>query len=371
MKLFNSETISIDALKKVFQDHIPVRIIDIRSQESYDQWHIPGSKFLPVNEVLQESDENIFAYIDFKSNFPVIVVCQEGFISQKATEQLRNLGVEAYSLEGGIKQWSRVWNTAEIQFDDTRIIQVRRVGKGCLSYMIINDGEAAVIDAAVEPQVFIDFASAYQSQIKYVIDTHIHADHFSRSKLLAQQTGAVLLMPFQNILQYDFKPVYDGARFRIGNATLEALHTPGHTQESFSYRLNQNVLFSGDLLFLNGVGRPDLKSNEQIARQKTKKLYQSIQKILEFPDDTLVLPGHFHRPVPFDGTVIASFLKSLKTDLNLLNMDETAFVEEILTDMPKTPPNFEQIVALNISGDAGSYNLLDLEAGENRCSSQK
>ena len=130
-------------------------------------------------------------------------------------------------------------------------------------------------------------------------------------------------------------------------------------------------MFSGDLLFLNGVGRPDLKSSEEIARQKTVKLYRSLQKVLNLPEDTLVLPGHYHQPVQFDGKLIGKTLQYLKKHLALLHLNQTAFIDEILTNMPDTPPNFEQIVNLNVIGDADNYDLVDLEAGENRCSSQK
>ena len=371
MALFDTDTITIESLKKLLQEQIPVKIVDVRSQENFDQWHIPGSELLPVNSALQETDDNVFLDMGFTSGLPVVVVCQEGFLSRKATEQLRDLDIEAYSLEGGIKHWTRVWNTAEMLLEDTKITQIRRAGKGCLSYLIINNGEAAVIDAAVEPQTFIDLASENQAQIKYVLDTHIHADHFSRSKQLAEQTGAKLLLPAQNLVQYKFTPIQDDDQITIGKAVLKAIHTPGHTDESFSYLLNNKIFFSGDLLFLNGVGRPDLKSTDEIARQKTAKLYRSLQKILNLPEDTLVLPGHYHQPVAFDGKLIGKTLQYLKEHLPLLYLEEKAFINEILTDMPDTPPNYEQIVDLNISGDAENHDLVDLEAGENRCNSQK
>ena len=373
MSLFNTETIQIEDLKNLLENHIPVKIIDVRSKENFDQWHIPGSISFPVSKTLNEFNNrnDIISELVFKDDLPVIVVCQEGIMSKETMKGFRDLlDIEAYSLAGGIKHWTRVWNTAEMQSDDTKIIQVRRVGKGCLSYLIINNGEAAVIDAAVEPQTFIDLAQTHQAQIKYVLDTHIHADHFSRSKQLSEQTGSKLLLPAQNLVQYKFTPVKDGNQITIGKAVLKAIHTPGHTDESLSYLLNNQILFSGDLLFLNGVGRPDLKSSDEIARQKTIKLYRSLQKVLNLPEDILVLPGHFHQPVQFDGKLIGKTLKKLKAELDLLNLDELAFIDEILTNMPDTPPNFEQIVNLNITGEAVAYNLVDLEAGENRCSSQ-
>lgn len=371
MSLFNNEIISIEDLKSIFEKHIPVKIIDVRSKEKYDQWHIPGSEWIPVNEALQQSDDNIFMDTGFKSDLPVIVVCQEGFLSRKAVEFLRDLDIEAYSLNGGIKAWSTIWNTAVLEADGTKIIQIRRAGKGCLSYMIINSGEALVIDAAVKPEVFMDLAHQNQSTIKFVLDTHIHADHFSRSRLLARQTDATLLMPGQTVLQYDFTPIRDGDTITIGQVSLKALHTPGHTDESFSYLLGEKFLFTGDLLFLDGVGRPDLKSGKAATRKKATKLYDSLQKILKFPENTLIFPGHYHKPVNFDGKIIAERLVDLKKKLPLLNLPEQDFIQEILTDIPETPPNFEKIIDLNISGDAGESDLAVLEAGENRCNSQK
>lgn len=371
MSLSNTYSIYVQDLKDLLENDTPVKIIDVRSQDKYDQWHIVGSELVPVNELLQKTEDNVFSNINFTSQIPVVVVCQEGFLSGKAVEQLRDLNIEAYSLVGGIKEWSRVWNLAEMTVGDTKIIQIRRVGKGCLSYMILNNGEAAVIDAAVVPEVFVDLANQNQAKIKYVLDTHIHADHFSRSRILTQQTNATLLMPNQKVLKYDFTPVYDGDVFKIGNVKLKAIHTPGHTDESFSYLLDGKFLFGGDLLFLDGVGRPDLKSDELTAQQKTGKLYHSLQKILLLPEDVMVFPGHYHKPIQFNGKLIVKQLGNLKKELSLLNLSEKEFIQEILTDMPDTPPNFEQIVDLNIVGDAGNHDLVELETGKNRCSSQK
>ncbi len=371
MSLFQQHSLSIAQLKHILENNLPVHIFDVRSQADFDQWHIPDSILLPVNEALQATDANVFKELTLVRDHPVVVVCQEGFLSQKAMQQLRDLHIEAYSLEGGIRQWTKVWNTAEIQIDTTKIIQIRRVGKGCLSYMIISDNMAVVIDPALSSDVFINLATQHQAHIKYVLDTHIHADHFSRAKDLANKTDADLMLPDQNVLQYDFHPLKDGDLLHFGQTYLKALHTPGHTDESFSYLWLDKVLFSGDVLFLNGVGRPDLKSDQQMAIQKTEKLYQSLQKIKSLPDETLILPGHFSGAIRFDQNIVGDTLINLKEQLDLLKLNQPDFIQEILTDMPDTPPNFENIVDLNIKGEANEKDLLQLEAGGNRCSSQK
>ena len=106
-------------------------------------------------------------------------------------------GLEAYTLEGGMKAWNMAWNTAEVSVagTDARVIQVRRTGKGCLSYLVGSGGEAAVIDASLDPEVYIELAKQRGWKIARVLDTHVHADHLSRSRGLAELVGATLHMP--------------------------------------------------------------------------------------------------------------------------------------------------------------------------------
>ena len=130
-----------------------------------------------------------------------------------------------------MKAWSLAWNAADVPLADpsVRVIQVRRTGKGCLSYIVGSDGEAAVIDPSVTSDVYLDIAQRHRWSIRYVLDTHVHADHLSRARELARQTGATLLLPPQDRARFAFTPIADGERIRVGNATLRALHTPGHT----------------------------------------------------------------------------------------------------------------------------------------------
>jgi len=370
MSLFSKTSISVEELKHLFLNKTPVKIIDIRSQSNFEDWHISGSELVPVNEALQITDDNVFFDLGFKSDLPVIVVCMEGFLSRKAVEQLCDLGIEAYSLEGGIREWTKVWNTAKHEVNKHLVIQIRRVGKGCLSYMIINDNEAVVIDPAVDVDVYIQLAKEHNATIKYVMDTHIHADHFSRGKQLADRVNATLLVPDQDFVKYPFTPVKHLDKIHFGQSVLQAWHTPGHTTESVSYRLGNDLFFSGDLLFINGVGRSDLKSGEAEARKKASKLYSSLKLLEKLPDNCLVLPAHYHKAIAFDDKVIKAKLGDLKQSLNLLQLDEKSFIDEILKDLPETPPNFEQIINLNIQGTPGEHDLLELEAGENRCGHQ-
>jgi glyoxylase-like metal-dependent hydrolase (beta-lactamase superfamily II) len=199
-----------------------------------------------------------------------------------------------------------------------------------------------------------------------VLDTHIHADHLSRSRALAAQTGATLYLPAQQRVTFSFTPVADGDTLAIGGAQVTALHTPGHTAESMSYLLDGRALLTGDTLFLNAVGRPDLRANSEAARVRAHMLYASLQRLLRLPPETLILPGHMSAPVPFDGRPIAAPLNQVQAQTELLQITEDAFVDSLLARIPPTPPNHARIIALNEAGGLADTPI-ELEAGANRC----
>ena len=300
---------------------------------------------------------------------PVVTVCGAGKTSQTAAAQLRARGYDARSLTGGMKAWSLAWNSAEIPLpiSDTEIVQVRRTGKGCLSYLIGSQGEAAVIDPALDPESYIELARHYGWVITHVLDTHVHADHLMRSRLLTERTGATLHLPATDRVAYPFAPLHDGDVVDIGNATVRILATPGHTPESVSYLLDGEALFTGDTLFLAGVGRPDLEASPEEARERAHVLHRSLVRLLALPPETIVLPGHTNAPVAFDRTPLRGTLAEVRERVALLRQDEDAFVAAILARIPATPPNHHQIVALNEAGQLPDGDLTDLEAGANRC----
>jgi glyoxylase-like metal-dependent hydrolase (beta-lactamase superfamily II) len=300
---------------------------------------------------------------------PVVTICGAGVVSLIAAEQLRAQGFEALSLAGGMKGWSLAWNSAEVPLPQSqaRIIQVRRTGKGCLSYLIASQGSAAVIDAALEPEVYLDLAQRYGWNITAVLETHIHADHLSRARSLAEQSGATLYLPDQKRASYSFSPLRDGDVLHIGAARLVALHTPGHTLESTCYLLDDLALFSGDTLFLAGVGRPDLEASPDEAKTRAHALHHSLHRLLALPPETLILPGHTSEPIAFDGQPIAAPLTQVQQRVGLLSVPEDSFVEALLARIPPTPPNHQRIVALNESGAVFEGDPTELEAGANRC----
>ncbi|MFN3405674.1 MAG: MBL fold metallo-hydrolase [Cytophagaceae bacterium] len=359
--------VKADALRKMLEEKQNVFILDVRPQEQREEWQIPGSEHLDAYKRLNVGDPTVLNEIDIPKDIPVITVCAAGRTSQIAANELRKMGFEAYSLEGGMKAWSLAWNTAEVNEGDLTITQVRRTGKGCLSYVLGSGKEAIVIDASLDPEVYIQIAKNKGWEIKYVLDTHVHADHLSRTRKLSELTGAKLFMPDQQKLQYPFTKIFEGDVLKFGKSELKTLSTPGHTVDSSSYLINEKFLLTGDTLFTDGVGRPDLKASEEEAIKRASLLYKSLQRIIMLPTDTIVLPGHISKPVEFDQSIIGENLEEIKNKVSSLKLSEEDFIKTILSKIPPTPPNYLKVVEVNLVGDITNVDPGDLEAGANRC----
>ena len=367
--LVMAKQLEMETLRGWLESQQPVTVLDIRTDDDHAQWAIPGSIHVNAYDALQRGQPGPLADAEFPLDRPVVTVCNAGRVSQTAAEMLAKRGFDALSLAGGMKAWSLAWNTAEVLLSDpsVRVVQVRRTGKGCLSYIVGSGTEAAVIDPSVSPEVYLDFAGRHGWSIRYVLETHVHADHLSRARELARQTGAALVLPTQQRVRFPFTTIADGERLSLGHATITAMHTPGHTEESTSYALNDTAVFTGDTLFTNGVGRPDLHADPEGARRRARALFASLTRLQQLPTGMVVLPGHASEPIAFDGEPVAARLEHVSRWLSGWLDSETAFVERVTAHLPPTPPNFVRVVELNEAGEFPPGDPTDLEAGANRC----
>lgn len=364
-----AQQIDVETLRGWLDAQQPVTVVDVRTDEDRAQWAIPGSMHLNVYHALRSGQPGELADSAFPPDRPIVTVCGAGRMSQTAADFLTERGFDVRSLTGGMKAWSLAWNTARVPINDDGItvIQVRRTGKGCLSYVLISDGDAGVIDASLPIEVYENIARSYSARIRRVIETHIHADHLSRARQLADRVGAQLLLPQQERVAFPFTAVQDGDEIAVGTARLVARHTPGHTLESMSYVLKDTALFTGDTLFTKGVGRPDLHADAAGARDRARSLFQSLQAIRALGSDVIVLPAHTSEPVAFDGRPVMSRISAINKWLGEWLGSEATFVDRVVSRLPETPPNFRRIVDLNERGELPDLDVTELEAGANRC----
>ena len=223
-----------------------------------------------------------------------------------------------------------------------------------------------MIDASLDPAVYLSLAAERGWTIRHVLDTHIHADHLSRSRNLARDAGATLWLPEQRRARFPHQPLRDGAQVRFGDATLHARHTPGHTLESTTYLIGEHWLLTGDTLFPAAVGRPDLEASVDEARERALLLHASLRRLFGLEPERLVMAAHASQPVAFDNVPVTARLCAAR-DAVALPEDAMDFARRVLDRLPPTPPNHRLIVGLNESGELPDGDPTDLEAGANRC----
>jgi len=250
-------------------------------------------------------------------------------------------------------------------------MKVEQIYTGCLAqgaYYIESNGEAAVIDPLREVGPYIRKAEHNQAAIKYVFETHFHADFVSGHIDLAQKTGAAIVYGPTASPAFKAHIAADGEVFRIGKITITALHTPGHTMESTSYLLKDETekpvgLFSGDTLFIGDVGRPDLaqKVVADLTQDKLAgHLFDSLRnKIMPLPDDIIVYPAHgagsaCGKNMSKETTDTLGHQKAVNYALRA-DMTKEEFIKEVTTGLVAPPAYFPLNVMLNIQG----YDSID------------
>ncbi len=251
-------------------------------------------------------------------------------------------------------------------------MKVEQIYTGCLAqgaYYIESNGEAAIIDPLREVTPYIEMAEKRGATIKYIFETHFHADFVSGHVDLAKQTGGTIVYgPTTMKTGFDAHIGKDGEQFKIGNATLTLIHTPGHTMESSCYLLTdeegkQTAIFTGDTLFIGDVGRPDLAQHviSDLTEEKlAKHLYHSLQtKIMPLADDLIVYPAHGAGSAcgkNLSKETSDTLGNQKKTNYALrAGITEEEFVKELTTGLTPPPAYFPKNVLMNING----YNSIN------------
>jgi len=242
-------------------------------------------------------------------------------------------------------------------------MKVEQIYTGCLAeaaYYIESEGEAAIIDPLRETKPYIDRAAADGATIKYIFETHFHADFVSGHLDLSAKTGATIVFGPTAQPGYTAHVAKDGEEFPLGNVKIRVMHTPGHTMESSTFLLidetgRETAIFTGDTLFIGDVGRPDLAVKTDLTREDLAGyLYDSLHtKILPLPDDVIVYPGHgagsaCGKNMSKETTDTLGNQKRFNYALRARSKEE--FVKEVTTGLMPPPQYFPKNAVLNKMG---------------------
>jgi hydroxyacylglutathione hydrolase len=243
-------------------------------------------------------------------------------------------------------------------------MKIEQLYTGCLAqgaYYIESDGEVAIIDPLREIQQYIDKTETTNSKIKYILETHFHADFVSGHVDLANKTGATIVFGPGASTDYDIHSATDGEELKVGKVTIKVLHTPGHTLESTTYLLRDengrdHAIFSGDTLFLGDVGRPDLAIKSDLTKEDlAEMLYDSLRtKIMTLADAVIVYPAHGAGSAcgkNLSKETVGVLGEQKKTNYALrADMTKAEFVKEVLDGIAPPPQYFAKNAMMNKMG---------------------
>lgn len=360
--------------KKVFNKE-KLFILDVRNESDFNDWKIEGENFDYLNIPYFELLDGVEGILDkLPADKEILVVCAKEGSSVMVAEMLSEQDLTVSYLQGGMKAWSEHLEPVKVGelTDGGEIYQFVRIGKGCLSYMVVSNGEAAIIDATRMTDIYVDFAKEIGAQITHVFDTHLHADHISGGRVIAENTGATYWLPPKDATEvtFEYSPLEGGNVVTIGNTAIDihALYSPGHTIGSTSFVVDGKFLLSGDILFIDSIGRPDLAG---MAEDWVADLRESLySRYRELSEELVVLPAHFMiiDELNDDGSV-SEKLGTLFAKNHGLNIeDENEFRKLVTENLPPQPNAYQEIRQTNmgkISPDEEKQR--EMEIGPNRC----
>ena len=348
----------------------------MRKTDEFDNWKIEGENVEVINEPYFNLLDSVDPVVDkLDKDQEIIAVCAKGGSSEMIADMMEEAGFsKVYNLEGGMKAWSEHLEPAKISdlSDGGALYQFVRLGKGCLSYFIESDGEAAVVDANRMIDVYEDFAKERGVQIKYTIDTHLHADHISGGRMLAEKTGGTYYLPEKDATEvtFDFAALEEGKDITVGRTSIQVqpLYSPGHTIGSTSLIVDDQYLLTGDILFVRSIGRPDLAGKaEDWVGDLRNTLYSRYK---ELSDDLVVLPAHysFAEELGEGGSVSARLGDLYQRNAGLQVEDENEFRKMVTENLPPQPNAYEDIRKTNMGKITPEVEeQKEMETGPNRC----
>lgn len=379
----SNEISALELYQRLYRNHEPGTwfILDVRNEDEAKGWRVEGPARVPYVNV------PYFAFIDDPeaaiAKVPTdlgqaVVVCAKGSSSEFVAELLRDAGRPAVNVTGGMIAWGDFHVPLRVPTDDRRfeLWQFNRFGKGCLSYAVIAGGEATIVDPSRFPEIYEEFVATRGARIVEVLETHVHADHLSGGAQLAKRNHARYRVLNANGREPDFgvniAPLDGDVEIRLGGEggvtiAAKALRTPGHTPGSTSYLVDGHYLLSGDTLFVQGVGRPDLGGH---AEEWGRELFTTLKTVVSgLPDEVQVLPAHFGSYEEADGSgLVKGRLGTLRTQSPEFQIsDPEEFVRQMKAGVKEAPAIYGEIVKANLGLVEPGEKAGEWELGKNEC----
>jgi glyoxylase-like metal-dependent hydrolase (beta-lactamase superfamily II)/rhodanese-related sulfurtransferase len=357
-----------------------IQLLDVRSPASVARGHITfgtGLDFhaVPGSQIESSPSPNALG-IDPQQD--VLVVCGRGNTSKRMATLLRQRGLDALSVTGGMAAWDGVYLPRSLSSTRTleHVVQLDRVGKGALSYVLASDGDAVIVDPGRNVERYEAVFKGLGAIPAAVIDTHMHADYLSGARAAARRWGVPYFLhgedarsPFDGADgRFDSQPLAAGDTIAFGRATLRTEHVPGHTLGSVALLADDDLVLTGDFLFVQSIGRPDLGGQGDAW---ARLLWRSLEDARgRWPPDLLVLPAHYaseleRRP---DRSVGARMDVILATNPAAALADEATFLRWVARH-DATPPEIYRTIKLANLGlhDLSESDVEAAETGPNQC----
>lgn len=358
----------------------PLQVLDIRAPDKVERGHIsigPELDFhaLPNSKILALPDVGA---LHLDAARPIAVICGHGNSSKKATAFLRERGYEAFSVTGGMAAWESVYVARRLTPTPSlsHVVQLDRVGKRALSYILVSDGDAVVVDPGRHLERYDALLAELRATPAAVIDTHIHADYVSGARAAAARWQVpYFLHPDDAVSPYDstpgkiaYQPLHDGDTIAFGHATLRAAHVPGHTLGSIALLADDGIALTGDFLFVQSIGRPDLAGYSE---SWAKLLWHSLERVRQaWPGDLLILPAHYASEGErrADRAIAARFDVIAATNAAAAIQDERLFLQWIADHQTSFPDAYRTLKEANLGlAELSPADAEVLESGPNQC----
>ncbi|WP_144923832.1 MBL fold metallo-hydrolase [Halorubrum salsamenti] len=394
-------------------------LVDTRPRESYEGWRIADSIHYFYKPFHEFDADDFEAETGLDPDDTIVTACAKGKASLDFAEELEAAGYDDVSVVAdGMRGWSGVYDRTVVPLPDAGddpldVVQIQRRAKGCLGYLVVggrpddekadpdgSDRVAIAVDVSRHGDEWREAAAERDASIAAVLDTHVHADHLSGGRALADDLDVPYFLPAaaaERDVAYAFEPLARNETLDVGGVDVKALATPGHTDDGASYLVGRSALLTGDTLFTDSVGRTELQfaavgdggggdaaddaasdgGGESVgAATGAERLYDSLHgTLLAEPDDVVVCPGHF--AVANDGTTgdvvpgepVTTTVGAARRGIGVLGLDRESFVERITATLPEKPPNYEAVIAANrgVESPSDETAAIELELGPNRC----